>query len=87
MRFEILGSFTMYLQYEIYMYLLRSKILCIFAQHLLPVSKDTSGESYQKRDYQQIENRHNCYEENFYFWVYCYILLILYPTDNKKKKK
>lgn len=51
MRFEILGSFAMYLQYELYMYLLRSKILCFFPQHLLPVSKDTSGESYQKRDY------------------------------------
>lgn len=35
----------MYLQYEIYMYLLRSKNFVIFPQHLLPLSKNTLGES------------------------------------------
>lgn len=40
--------------------------------------------------YSQIENRRDHYinyEENVYFWTYCYILLILYPMNNKKKKK
>lgn len=39
--------------------------------------------------YSQIENRRDHYinyEENVYFWTYCYILLILYPTHNNKKK-